>query len=220
MVASELLTPDFPVMHPGDPLHKAIDVFLDHCICHVPVISETGLEGMLPIDLLMDIPDRGMLISDFKNDYINVSVSKDQHGLDIFEIMAKYELTAIPVLDENNQYLGIITTASLMTTLSNYYSFKQIGGIIVLNVGMRDYDLSEISRLVESNNAKVLILYLDTDAENAMFKITIKVDTLDLSRIIATFERYKYTIEYSHPSAQQKDELKERYDLMMKLFDI
>jgi acetoin utilization protein AcuB len=220
MLASELLTNDFPVVQPSDPLRKAVDVFLDQCICHVPVISENGLEGILPIDLIMDVSDQGKLISDYKDDYINAFVYKDQHGLDVFELMAKNEITAIPVLDEAHQYLGVITSSNLMSTLSNYYSFRQVGGIIVLNVGMRDYDLSEISRIVESNNAKVLILYMDTDEDNAMYKITIKVNTLDLDRILATFERFKYVIDYSHPNTQQKDELKDRYDLLMKLFDL
>jgi acetoin utilization protein AcuB len=220
MLASELLTTDFPVMKPDDSLDKAVEVFLDYCICHVPVVSETGLEGVLPIDLLMDVPDRSKLISDFKTDYIHAFAFKDQHALDVFELMAKYELTAIPVLDENHRYEGIITSGTLMSTRSSYYSFKNVGGIIVISVGIRDYDLSEISRIVESNNAKILILYMDTDVENEMYKITIKVDTLDLVRILATFERFNYTITYSHPSAQQKDELQERYDLLMKLFDI
>jgi acetoin utilization protein AcuB len=220
MLASELLTPDFPVMKPDDSLHKAIDVFLELCICHVPVVSETGLEGILPIDLVMDYQESGKKISDFKSDYIHINALIEQHGLDIFEMMAKYEITAIPVLDQSNQYVGCITSATLMNNLSNYYSFKHAGGIIDLSVGIRDYDLSEISRIVESNNAKILILYMDTDAQNEQYKITIKVDTLDLGRILAAFERFKYTIDYSHPSAQQKDELRERYDLMMKLFDL
>lgn len=64
------------------------------------------------------------------------------------------------------------------------------------------------------------MLYLDTDNENNLIKMTLKVNTLDLSHILATFERYKYTVDFFHPSAQQKDELRERYDLLMKLFDI
>jgi hypothetical protein len=107
-----------------------------------------------------------------------------------------------------------------MKTLSEYYSFKQAGGIIDLSVGIRDYNLSEISRIVESNNAKILILYLDTDEENALFKITLKIDTLDLSHILATFERFKYAVTYFYPATEQKEELKDRYDLLMKMFDI
>jgi predicted transcriptional regulator len=221
MIAGELLIEDFPVLHVEDELHKAVDIFLDHCICHIPVLSaDNYFEGILPIDILMEIPDKSRKISEFRHDYINAMAFRDQHGLEVFEIIARQELTALPVIDETRTYLGIILSQELMSRLSNYYSFKEIGGIIVLSLGIRDYNLSEIARIVESNNAKILMLYLDTDAENGLIKMTIKLNTLDLSHILATFERYKYVVDFYHPSAQQKDELRERYDLLMKLFDI
>jgi CBS-domain-containing membrane protein len=221
MIAGELLIEDFPVLHVEDELHKAVDIFLDHCICHIPVLSaDNYLEGVLPIDILMEIPDKNRKIEEFRHDFMPVFAFRDQHGLEVFEIIARQELTALPVVDETRTYLGIILSQELLSRLSAYYSFKEIGGIIVLSMGIRDYNLSEISRIVESNNAKILMLYLDTDADNSMMTLTLKLNTLDLSHIIATFERFKYTIDFFHPSAQQKDEMRERYDLLMKLFDI
>jgi len=220
MLASELLSSDFPVLNPEDSLDKAISIFHDHCICHIPVVSKNGLEGLLPIDLLLGIPTQGKLISDFKTDYIYSFVQPDQHGLNVFEIMAKHGLTAIAVLDENQHYMGIISMNKLVTRLCDFYSFKKVGGIIVIKVGMRDYDLSEISRIVESNNAKVLVLYLDADEENATYHITLKLDTIDLSHILATFERFQYEVEYNYPSSLEKDETRDRYDFLMKMFDI
>jgi len=220
MRASELLSSDFPALRPEDSLEKAINIFHDHCICHVPVVSQNSLEGLLPVDLLLGIPDHGKLISDFKSDFIYAYVHPDQHGLDVFEVMARQGLSAVAVLDEQQHYIGTVSMNKLVTILSGFYSFKKTGGIIVIKVGMRDYDLSEISRIVESNNAKILILYLDADEENASYHITIKLDTIDLSHILATFERFQYEVEYSHPSSIQKDQIQDRYDFLMKMFDI
>ncbi len=220
MLASELLSSDFPVLKPEDSLDKAISIFHDHCICHVPVVSKNTFEGLLPLDLLLGIPGQGKLISDFKNDYVYAYVQPEQHGLNVFEIMAKQELTAIAVLDEQQRYMGVVSMNKLASRLCNFYSFNKIGGIIELKVGMRDYNLSEISRIVESNNAKVLVLYLDADEENASYLITIKLDTIDLSHILATFERFQYEVKYSYPSSLQKDQTQDRYDFLMKMFDI
>jgi acetoin utilization protein AcuB len=220
MRASELLSSDFPVLRPEDSLEKAVNIFHDHCICHVPVVSQDILEGLLPVDLLLGIPDHGKLISDFKSDYIFTYVHPDQHALDVFEIMARQGLSAVAVLDEQQHYLGIVSMNKLVTLLSDFYSFKKVGGIIVIKVGMRDYDLSEISRIVESNNAKILVLYLDSDDENASYDITIKMDTIDISHILATFERFQYEVKYSYPSSLQKDQIQDRYDFLMKMFDL
>ena len=220
MLASELLSSDFPVLKPEDSLDKAVSIFHEHCITHLPVVSRKNLQGLLPVDLLLDIPGQGKLISDFKNDYVFAFVYPDQHGLDVFEIMAKQGLSAIAVLDEQQLYLGMVSMSKLVTRLCDFYSFKKMGGIIVIKVGMRDYDLSEISRIVESNNAKVLILYLDADEENAYYDITLKIDTIDLSHILATFERFQYEVKYSYPSSLQKHQTQDRYDFLMKMFDI
>lgn len=211
---------DFPVLKPEDSLEKAVNIFHEHCICHVPVVTKNKFLGLLPVDLLLGFSDHEKLISDFKSDYVYAFVHPDQHALDVFEVMALQGLSAIPVLDERQQYMGLISMDKLATTLGGFYSFKKSGGIIVIKVGMRDYDLSEISRIVESNNAKILVLYLDANEENADYRITIKLDTIDLSHILATFERFQYEVEYSYPSSLQKAQLQDRYDFLMKMFDI
>jgi len=220
MLASELISPDFPVLSLEDRLDKAINILHEHCVFHVPVITGNGFEGLLPIDLIIGNSDSNKPVSDFKNDFIHVFAYMDQHGLDIFEIMARHDLTSIPVLDMEQRYVGSISLNVLMTKLSNFYSFKTVGGIIILKVGIRDYNLAEISRIVESNNAKLLILYMDTNEENDMYHITIKVDTADLSHILATFERYQYEILFSYPSTLQKSQLQDRYDFLMKMFEL
>ncbi len=220
MLASEILSTDFPVLSPGDSLNKAINILHDQSIFHIPIVSDNSLVGLLPVDLLIAQSDHNKPISAFKNDYIHVYAYKDQHGLDIFEMMARHELSSIPVLDENQRYIGSISLNMLIMRLSGYYSFKTVGGIIVLKVGIRDYNLAEISRIAESNNAKILILYIDLMEDNENYKITIKVDTVDLSHILATFERFQYDIQYSYPSTLLKTQLQDRYDFLMKMFDI
>ena len=51
-------------------------------------------------------------------------------------------------------------------------------------------------------------------------QVTLKVNTLDLSYILATFERYEYKIVSVFHQAEQIDQLKERYDALMSYLDI
>jgi hypothetical protein len=126
----------------------------------------------------------------------------------------------MPVVDDQRQYIGSIITQELLSRFSNFYSFRQLGGVIVLRIGFRDYNLSEIAHIVSGNDARIILLYLDADAEQQQYKLTIKLDTLNLAPIIATFERYKYVIDFYRPMGLEKDELDDRYGLLMKLFDL
>src|SRR5688572_26490065 len=134
MLASELLSDTLPVLSLQDPLEKAIDIYLDSSICHFPVVEDGTLHGILPTDLLVNIQDRTQPVSAFRDDFINAFVFPDQHGLDVFELIAKLSLTAIPVVDDQKKYLGSVITEELLLRLSNFYSFKQLGGIIVLRL--------------------------------------------------------------------------------------
>jgi len=221
MQASELLTDNFPTLKPGDSLSKAVELFLDTCVAHFPIVAEDDLlQGILPADVALAGGDGAKNVSDVKEDWVQAAVLPGQHGLQIFEIAAKYQLTSIPVVTEERRYTGTITTEHLLSTIGNLYSFKNIGGIIVLNVGARDYDLAEIARIISSNNAKILVLYMDSNEMTGDLTITLKVNTLELSHIIATFERYSYKIPYFYPSVEKSDDMKDRYDLLMKLFDL
>ena len=221
MQASELLTENFPTLKPEDSLGRVVELFLDTCVGHFPVVSEDDLlQGILPADVAMAGGDSAKHVSDVKEDWIHAAVLQEQHGLHVFEVAAKHQLTSIPVITEERRYTGSITTENLLTAIGNLYSFKNIGGIIVLTVGPRDYDLAEIARIISSNNAKILVLYMDADEVSGELTITIKVNTLDLTHIVATFDRYNYKMPYYYPSEEKSDEMKDRFDLLMKLFDL
>ena len=220
MTAEELLTPDFPFLAPSDSVKKARQIFSDNCINHLAVVGQQQVEGILPIDVMPSELDFEGTIADLRNDFIRAQVLKDQHGLDIFEVVSKLELSCVPVSDAQNNYIGTITTQDLLYSLSSLYAFRHIGGIIVLSMGLRDYNLSEISRIVESNNGKIVLMYKDSDESTGTIHVTLKLDTLDISRIIATFDRFKYKVDFQQPSMESRNEIHERYELLMKMLDL
>jgi predicted transcriptional regulator len=220
MQASELLSTDLPVLSPKDTVQRAVSVFLDTSVSHIPIVENGIVQGVLPTDVLSGIAEIDLPLGDFREDYIQAYAFRDQHMLDVFELIAKMGLTAIPVVDEQRAYLGSITTEAILSRLSNFYSFRQIGGIIVLRMGVRDYNLNEISQIVVGNNGRIIMLYLDMDEATESYLLTLKLDTLNLVPILATFDRYKYNVVYYQPSGVEKEELRDRYELLMKLFDI
>ena len=116
--------------------------------------------------------------------------------------------------------LGIITLKSIIENLSLQSSIKEPGGIIVLEIGFHDYSLSEIARIIESNEAKILSICINTDASKRTLRLTIKVNRLDLKHIIATFERFKYNVIETFMENSQLDSFKDRYDILMKYLNM
>ncbi len=219
MIAIQLITPDFPFLDLNDSVAKARLVFSEQFVNHLAVVSNYQLQGILPLEAIAD-PDLNGNLADFKDDFIKSQIFTDQHGLDIFEMIAKLELSVIPVTDLENNYKGSITAQDLLYNLSSIYAFRHYGGIIVLSMGLRDYNLSEISRIVESNNGKIVFMCMDSDENTGTITLTLKLDTLDISRIIATFERFKYKVDFQQPPLNAHNDIQERYELLMKMLDL
>jgi hypothetical protein len=97
---------------------------------------------------------------------------------------------------------------------------NQPGGIIVLNLNKTDYSLAQVAHVVESNNAKVLSSYVFERSETGMLELTLKVNREEVGSIVQSLERYDYqVIAYFQESAHLED-LKGRYDELMRYINI
>ncbi len=94
------------------------------------------------------------------------------------------------------------------------------GGIIVLSINQLDYSLSEISRLIESNDAQILGSSINVDKNDfSKFRLTLKINREDLTHIIATLERFDYKVIAKYHEAVNTSNDKERLDLLMRYLD-
>jgi CBS domain-containing protein len=148
-------------------------------------------------------------------------VTTEQHLFEVIGLAARLKLTVVPVLDEKLHYKGVITTTDLVRYMAGISSMDQQGGIIVLELIERDYSLSQIAQIVESNNVKVLSMYITSPPDSIRLEVTIKVNTNDLVSVIRTFERYNYAVKTWVTSDDSMDKFySERFDLLMKYLNI
>ena len=148
-------------------------------------------------------------------------VHEGQHILEVFRLMNIHETSIIGVLNSSNEYIGCVSHGDVVTYLSTLGYIKAPGGIIVLSVDQNQYSLAEISRIVESNDMKILGSYVTDNPENGFETfVTIKINKTDLTRLIASFERYSYKIVADfHESAFQSYDA-ERLELLFKYLNI
>jgi hypothetical protein len=147
------------------------------------------------------------------------SVLPDAHILDVLRVASTNELSVIPVVDELNNYLGSIESADLIDYLADLLGVMHEGGIIVLQVSARDYSIQQIARIIEENNAKVLSLSAMAVSEGNL-EIHIKIDHPDLNPILRSLERFNYTVLSKFQASEFDEELKGRYDELMRYLNM
>jgi len=139
--------------------------------------------------------------------------------LDVLESFAQNDTNIMPVLDEKNNYLGYYELNDIISLFNKTPFFSEPGGILIVEKGYNDYSFSEISQIVESNNAKLLGAFI-SKMENDVVQITIKIGNSGLNDIIQTFRRYSYNIISGHEEDDFIKILKDRSDYLNKYLNL
>ncbi|CAN5181365.1 acetoin utilization AcuB family protein [soil metagenome] len=221
MIAEELINHMIPPLKVTDDAHKAI-VWMEEFRCnHLPVVDDGILLGFISEEIIVESNDIEKNLGDFDLVGKDCVVGMESHYFDILRIAGEHKLNIVAVLNEEGRYAGIITVQDIMASFAQTASVQMPGGIIVLSMDLIDYSLAEISRYVEENKAKVISSTMTEDAlDRGKIKLTLKINQLDLSRIVATLERFGYRVIGRYQEAPRDDDSKERLDMLMKYLNI
>jgi signal-transduction protein with cAMP-binding, CBS, and nucleotidyltransferase domain len=151
---------------------------------------------------------------------VGAYVNENQHIYDAIKIFSTLSLSLLPVVTENNQYLGIITLANLIKHLAGIFAINNPGGVIILEINEKDYILTEIAKIVESNDAKVLSLSITSFPDSTKLEVTLKLNRMDIEAILQTFNRYNYSVKAYFSEDLNHESLKERYDSLMNYLNV
>jgi acetoin utilization protein AcuB len=221
MLAKELISDVVPALRTSDTGLQALSWMDIFRISHLPIVNNQEFLGLISDQDIYDLNMADEAIGNHKLSLFSPFVYNSQHIFDAIELISRLKLSIIPVLDENKKYLGLITQNDLLHQIAELSALKNPGSIIELELNVNDYSLSEISRIVEGNDAKILGLYISSPEDSMKMNITIKLNTTDVTSILQTFNRYNYTIKGSF---QQNDEMESllhnRYELFMKYLSI
>jgi hypothetical protein len=95
------------------------------------------------------------------------------------------------------------------------------GSILVLSLNYADYSLAGISRLIEENNAKILSSIIKEDPlDPGKIRLTLKVNLGDMSRVVATLERFGYKVIGRYQESKPIENERERIDMLLRYLDI
>lgn len=139
--------------------------------------------------------------------------------LDILEAFALNSANIMPVLSEQNKYLGYYELNDIINLFGDSPFFSEPGGIIVVEKGINDYSFSEVSQIVESNNGRLLGAFI-SKMNSDLVQITLKIGNTGLNEIIQAFRRYSYNIISGHEDDSYVESLKERSDYLNKYLNI
>lgn len=130
------------------------------------------------------------------------------------------DLSLVPVLDVKENYLGVLSINTLSQHFAELTAVANPGAVLVLEIGQRNYSLSEIARIVESNDAHILSSYISNNSDSTKIEVTLKIDKEDIAGIVQSFQRYNYAVRSFYKPKTEIDDTMDRYDAFMKYLNI
>lgn len=221
MIAVDLIVDSIPVVKTSDTGSDALSWMEMHRVSHLPIVNNEEFLGLVSDTDIYDNNCSDQPLGNHNLSLVRPYVFENQHIFEVIDVVAKLGISIIPVLDHNKHYLGSISVFKLVSEFSRMISVEKAGGIIILEMTIHDYSLTEIAQIVESNNAKVLILYVSSTDASTEISVTLKIDITDMAAIIQTFERYNYKIKASYLSEDMlKVFYEDRYDSFINFLNI
>jgi len=220
MLSKDVLEREIEPVRQSDSGLYALGIMDEYKVEHLPVVEDEVLVGLVSELDLLDMHHPEASLSDQKVQLSQIFVHEDEHCFKAIEIMGEMSLTCLPVVDRQNHYAGYITARHLVECMGELTAAQEPGGILILEINQNDYTLSEIAQIVESNDAKVLSMYVSSHSDSTKMEVTLKINRPDLAAIIQTFERYQYTITATYQESRDAEEMKRRFGLFMNYLNM
>jgi CBS domain-containing protein len=219
MLTIDLVNKNIPRLQLQDTVSKALRLMNDFRVSHLPVVSDEKFLGLISEEDLLDAGNEKNTIEGLQDHFIQAFVRSNVHFLNAVNCSIQLETNVVPVVSTLNDYLGVISTSDLLKTLGNFSGADEIGGIIVLEMERPQFAISEISRIVESNDCHILHLNTTVDAVTGMLTVTLHLNKKEIASVIATFERYDYNVVYYFGNEKFENEIDNNYRHLMNYLD-
>lgn len=221
MIAEELINQMIPALKMTDTAEKAIIWMEELKTNQLPVIEKRLFRGLISEDIILESNDLDRKISDFELISEQCYVNEDQHLFDIIKVARDNESELVAIIDGKGEFMGVSRHEDTVQAFSNTLTVQGQGGIVVMEMRFIDYSMAEISRLVESDDAKILGSYLSQDHKDPNYVyLTLKINKEDLTTVIATLERFNYKVIAKFHESTNADTQRERLDNLLNFLDI
>lgn len=221
MIAKDLISKNLPVLVPNDKVYNALNMMDNFGVSHLAIVKDGQYMGLISEEQLYQITNPNTEISECNFVERDSRVFSNQHIFDVLSVVSKHKLTVVPVLNEDLKYIGSIMSCDLLSKFNELFCIDLPGTIVVLELNVIDYSLSQISQIVEYNNSKILSLYISRDSDSRKMDLTLKIESDYIISVLESFNRYNYIVKFIFSSdAPTKDIYDDRYNNLMNYLSI
>ncbi|MBN1651281.1 MAG: CBS domain-containing protein [Bacteroidales bacterium] len=220
MLAIELISEYIVPLKTSDTALTALSLMEEFKVKHLPIVNDKVLLALISEEDIYTYNQFEEPVGAHPIVKPQISIYDTQHIYDVMTAFYEDNLSLLPVINTKNHYLGSIHSWKLVSSLAEITGVINPGGIIVLEMNVNDYSLSQIAQIIESNNSKLINLYIRTNKDSTLMEVTIKLNTMDLDPVLQTFYRYNYLVRAYYTEEMLESKLLDNYDSLMNYLNL
>jgi acetoin utilization protein AcuB len=204
----------FP-LKPSDKGEFALELMDDWNITTLPVVEEKKYLGIVS---RADLIDTKKVIEAVRQDP-SFLVPQEIFLWNLLELFQESRNQIKIIVDEEGNYKGSITPQNILRALNQSFTISSEGLYIRIDISDRDYSLAQISHLAESENVKIMGLWIFGEDKDEL-TLLIKTNTTQVAGFISTLQRMHFnaTAQKNVYDSGTSDE--NRFGLLMKYLDL
>lgn len=215
---TDYINNDFKAIKSSDSIESVMNFFEESRFSHFPVVEDGVYIGCISSEEV-ETYDSSKKISDYSYSLKGFFVRTNLFWIDVLEVFSRNNTTVIPVLDEENNYVGYYEITEVIRNFYDTPFVKDFGGVIIVEKSILDFTMSQVVQIVESNGGKILGLYVSNTTPDKV-QVTIKIVLGSMNEILQSFRRYEYDIISEHKEDVFLNDLKDRSAYLDKYLSI
>jgi hypothetical protein len=215
---TDYINNDYKAINSSDSIESVLDFFEEARFSHFPVVEDGVYIGCISSDEIETF-DSNKKVSDYRYALKGFFARTSMFWVDVLEVFSRNNTTVIPVLSDENTYVGYY---EITEVIQNFYEtpfVKEDGGVIIVEKSILDFTMSQVVQIVESNEGRILGLYVSNTTPDRV-QVTIKIVLGGMNEILQTFRRYGYEIISEYKEDVFLNNLKDRSAYLDKYLSI
>lgn len=219
MVAENLISTAVLPLRTSDSGKLALASMENFNVRHLPIVNNSQLLGVISEEDIL-VHNVNEPIGSYNLSLIRSFVKRADHIYEVMRLLAEHQLTIIPVVNDEGDYIGMVSLEDVLNYFAKTAAFSESGSIVVLEFQQRGYSLAEIARLVEAEGATILSTFVTSHPEDSIVEVTLKINRQDIHNIINAFNRFGYEIKASFNEEEYLESLQGRLDALMSYLNV
>jgi len=220
MLSREIISKEILSVPINESVDNVLSLMESFGLDHLPVTNHGVYVGLVSKETLLDEQNPSKALEDTVTEFVRVAVAPEAHILELMHEMAIGRLSLVALVGEHGLYVGAVRSEDLLLAIDDLMGFGKGGSTLTLEMSISNYNLGQIAQIVESDNARVLSLNLKQHSESTKLDVILRINKEDISAIIKTFTRYEYDVKVYETKRKFGDELRDRYDELMRYLDM